>query len=99
MLTAPPKPIDAKQTVTPYGRSAMFIGIASSETEGKMVVVGLEPLNIERLLNDMPIVKDLGQFSDEWKGWKLVILGPEDTVRFIAQTVTPGMDDAPTSSD
>jgi hypothetical protein len=57
---------------------------------GKMVrdgrqtlVLGLDETNIERLKNDQPILKGLGPVEG-LEEWDVTILGPEDTVRFIA---------------
>jgi hypothetical protein len=70
--------------------------VAATERDGrKLLVLGLEAENIKRLLNDQPIYKRLdGQGTDETSGllvpvpgleeWDVTILGPEDTVRFVA---------------
>ena len=61
--------------------------LASTRTkDGKFrLVIGLQEENIERLKNDQPIMKDLGEEGiEELENWELAILGPEDTVRFIA---------------
>lgn len=63
----------------------MFIANAQSN-EGKMLVIGLDDDNIKHLQNDEPFSKELGEIIPELDGWRLIILGPEDTVRFIAQT-------------
>ena len=67
--------------------------IASSTTkEGRrLLVLGLERENIDLLLNDQPVYKRLGggEGSDVvpipgLEDWDVTILGPEDTVRFVA---------------
>lgn len=61
--------------------------LASSTTKDgkKLLVLGLYQENIEMLLNDQPILKDLGEHGmDELEGWQVTILGPEDTHRFLA---------------
>lgn len=63
----------------------MLVSVMTSE-KSKMLILGLTDLNMKRLLDDEPIQKSLGDYSDELKGWELSILGPEDTVRFMAQT-------------
>jgi hypothetical protein len=70
---------------------------ASHETKSgrKMLFVGLSRTNIERLLADKPILKQLnGEGTNETEGvlvegleeWDLVVAGPEDTARFVAAT-------------
>jgi hypothetical protein len=52
-----------------------------------VLVLGLQAENIERLLNDEPIWKDLSVAPQNVPGleeWDVTILGPEDTVRFVA---------------
>jgi hypothetical protein len=61
--------------------------LATSTTrEGKqLLVLGLQQENIDRLLNDEPIWKDLDKEDiPGLEGWAVTILGPEDTVRFMA---------------
>lgn len=66
-----------------------------SESGRKLLIVGLSKTNIERLVNDQPILKHLDGSDDEettgvrvegLEEWDLVILGPEDTPRFVAAT-------------
>jgi hypothetical protein len=57
--------------------------------EGKRntLVIGLEQDNIKQLLNDRPIKKDFSTDIPPGSGledWDLIILGPEDLVRFVA---------------
>jgi hypothetical protein len=62
--------------------------LAASTREGgrRVLIVGLQRENVERLLNDMPIEKDLGvEGVPGLEGWTLYVLGPEDTARFVAQ--------------
>jgi hypothetical protein len=72
---------------------------ASYETKNgrKLLVVGLSKTNIDGLVNDEPILKRLDGKPDELgetegvqieglEEWDLVIMGPEDTPRFIAAT-------------
>lgn len=59
---------------------------ASIEGDKKVLFLGLQQENIERLLNDMPIEKDLGEEGvPGLEGWKVYIFGPEDTARFVAE--------------
>jgi hypothetical protein len=61
--------------------------ISHDEGSGKARLwIGLSEENIRRLRNDEPIVKPL---EKELSGWELVIMGPEDLVRFCAKTGTP----------
>lgn len=51
-----------------------------------MLIIGLEAENMERLQNDEPILKSFANENiAELEEWELTILGPEDTVRFVAQ--------------
>lgn len=62
--------------------------IASTERNGrKLLVIGLQEENITRLVNDMPILKNLADdvAVPGLEEWDVTILGPEDTARFIAQ--------------
>lgn len=56
--------------------------------DGKILIVGLEEENINRLKNDQPIEKDLSAIIPQLKDWTLYILGPEDTERFTQQYAT-----------
>ena len=68
--------------------------VAATEKDGRrQLILGLEAENVTRLLNDQPIMKRLdGQSTDDTEGievpgledWDVVILGPEDTIRFVA---------------
>jgi hypothetical protein len=49
----------------------------------RMLVLGLEQENVDRLLDDRPILKAL-DVVDGLGGWDVTILGPEDLVRFLA---------------
>lgn len=66
----------------------MLIAAATNEATGrKQFVIGLHQENIDRLLNDEPIRKALNEAPQNVPGledWDLVILGPEDLVRFMA---------------
>jgi len=56
------------------------------ENPKQFLIIGLEAENIKRLQDDMPIFKDLEvEGIEDLKEWKLVILGPEDTVRFVSE--------------
>lgn len=63
----------------------MLIAATENKHGRKLLVLGLEQENIDRLLNDQPVYKDLRDPAvpglDEWD---VTILGPEDTVRFVA---------------
>jgi hypothetical protein len=66
--------------------------IAASRTkEGRLVlIIGLDDLNVTRLRDDRPIHKHLdGSGPDDTRvpgleQWDLIIMGPEDTARFVA---------------
>jgi hypothetical protein len=61
--------------------------IAATERGGrKLLVLGLEDENVKRLLNDQPIYKNLATdvAVPGLEEWDVTILGPEDTVRFVA---------------
>lgn len=72
----------------------MLIAATHYKDGRRLLVIGLEQENIEKLLNDMPILKTLDGTTDEetepgpaiegLDGWSLVIMGPEDMARFIA---------------
>jgi len=65
----------------------MFIA-TSTRGDRKLLVIGLEEENIKRLLNDQPIYKDFNRDLPQGSGleeWDVVILGPEDLTRFVAQ--------------
>jgi hypothetical protein len=62
--------------------------LAASIEEGgrRVLILGLQRENIERLLNDQPIEKDLGaEGVPGLEEWTVYLLGPEDTARFVAQ--------------
>jgi hypothetical protein len=64
----------------------LFIA-TSTESKRKTLIIGLEQENIKRLLNDQPIHKDFSVDVPPGSGleeWDLIILGPEDLVRFVA---------------
>ena len=64
----------------------MFIA-TSTEGERNTLVIGLESDNIKQLLNDKPIKKNFSTDIPPGSGleeWDLIILGPEDLVRFVA---------------
>lgn len=63
----------------------MLIAVTTDETSGmRRLVLGLEEENIKRLLDDQPILKNLGETGvKQLEGWEITILGPEDTVRFV----------------
>jgi hypothetical protein len=57
----------------------------SQEDGQNVLILGLQKENIERLVNDQPIEKDLAvEGVPGLEKWKVYILGPEDTVRFVA---------------
>lgn len=60
--------------------------IAATTQDGKKCLIfGLEEDNIKHLLNDKPIYKDLAKEGvPGLEDWHVYILGPEDTVRFVA---------------
>lgn len=72
---------------------------ASYETKNgrKLLVLGLSKTNIDKLVNDEPIYKRLDGKTDDLgetegalieglEDWDVVIMGPEDTPRFVAST-------------
>jgi hypothetical protein len=61
--------------------------IAATERDGrKLLVLGLQTDNITKLVNDQPIFKNLSEepLIPGLENWDITILGPEDTVRFVA---------------
>jgi hypothetical protein len=53
----------------------------------KKLIVGLQQENIDRLLDDQPIEKELGMYDGmptELQEWTIYVLGPEDLARFVA---------------
>jgi hypothetical protein len=61
--------------------------IAATERNGRrLLVIGLQDENMRRLTNDEPIYKNLATdvVVPGLEEWDLTILGPEDTVRFVA---------------
>lgn len=63
----------------------MLIASTVGEDGRKVLVLGLEQGNIDHLLNDKPIYKDLKiEGVPGLEAWDVYILGPEDTVRFTA---------------
>ena len=67
----------------------MLIATARGGDGRRMLVIGLEQENIKRLLDDQPIQKDMGaEGVSELAEWDVTILGPEDTVRFVAAVGT-----------
>jgi hypothetical protein len=65
----------------------MLIAASTSASGRNVLIVGLMSENITRLRNDQPIRKNLGESPQNVPGleeWDLVIIGPEDTVRFAA---------------
>lgn len=69
--------------------------IAATERDGrKLLVIGLMEENVRRLENDEPIYKDLREPGvPGLEEWDVAILGPEDTVRFVALFGGPRDDD------
>jgi hypothetical protein len=64
----------------------LFIA-TSTEGERNILIIGLEQVNIDKLLNDQPIRKNFSTDMPLGSGledWDLIILGPEDLVRFSA---------------
>lgn len=61
----------------------MLVAVSHNKSGRKTLILGLAEENLKLLKNDQPITKDLGEI-EELKGWDLVILGPEDMVRFVA---------------
>lgn len=59
---------------------------ASIPPDGKKVLfLGLQKENIEHLLNDKPIEKNLQEEGvPGLEDWVIYIFGPEDTARFVA---------------
>jgi hypothetical protein len=63
----------------------MLLATGRTKEGRRLLVLGLEQENIDRLLDDRPILKHLGEEGiTELNGWAVTILGPEDTARFIA---------------
>jgi hypothetical protein len=62
----------------------------------KLLILGLTEENIKRLLDDQPIVKNLGdEHVPGLEEWDVTILGPEDTARFLAAVAAQGVDTRP----
>jgi hypothetical protein len=64
----------------------LLIAATENNNGRKLLVIGLQDENIDRLKNDEPIYKNLSR-NPEIPGleeWDITILGPEDTVRFIS---------------
>lgn len=60
---------------------------AGGEGNEKTLFIGLHQENVDKLLNDMPIRKPLKDPPAQVPGleeWTIVIMGPEDTARFVA---------------
>lgn len=68
----------------------MLIANGFSADGRNRLIIGLSEGNMIRLRNDEPIQRPLdgdgasGPAIPGLEGWDLIILGPEDTVRFIA---------------
>jgi hypothetical protein len=65
----------------------LFIA-TSTKGERNILIIGLEKDNIDRLLNDQPIRKDFSKdipLGSGLEDWDLIILGPEDLVRFASR--------------
>jgi len=65
----------------------MLLGAGQGPEGRPMIFVGLSEANIKKLKNDQPILKSLDPYG--FPGVLLIIMGPEDTVRFCALTNTP----------
>lgn len=66
----------------------VLIAAGTGDDGRRRLIVGLHQENIDRLLSDMPIHKNLSVPPQNVPGledWDLVILGPEDLERFVAQ--------------
>lgn len=63
----------------------MLIAANTTQNNGrKLLIFGLEEENIIRLIEGQPIKKDLGeQGVPGLEEWEIVILGPDDTDRFV----------------
>lgn len=65
----------------------MLIAAGKNKKGRKVLYLGLSAINMARLAADMPIVKDLGiQGVPGLSEWDVVVMGPEDTARFIGAT-------------
>ena len=65
----------------------MLIAASTTKDGRKLLVLGLQAENMRRLLNDEPIYKRLDKAPQDVPGleeWDVTILGPEDTIRFVA---------------
>jgi hypothetical protein len=60
----------------------VLIAAGAGKGGRRVLVVGLEQRNVERLLNDEPIEKALDDVPG-LEGWTLYVLGPEDFARFV----------------
>lgn len=64
----------------------MLLAATTGKNGRKLLILGLMADNVDRLLNDQPIRKDLAEEGvPGLEEWDVYVLGPEDTTRFIAQ--------------
>lgn len=64
----------------------MLIAASTGKSGRKVLILGLQAKNIDLLLNDQPIHKNLGSEGvPGLEAWDIYILGPEDTARVAAQ--------------
>jgi len=69
--------------------------LVAADADNKKLILGLHKENVDRLLNDMPIEKALGEFQgmpEELQDWTIYILGPEDLARFVGHFKPTVMD-------
>jgi hypothetical protein len=63
----------------------VLIAVAETKEGRRLLVLGLDEENVNRLLNDQPILSRLDEVPvPGLEEWDVTILGPEDTVRFVA---------------
>jgi hypothetical protein len=69
----------------------MFIATSNAPNQKKRLILGLSETNILKLRNDMPIHRTLGGPDSPvqipgLEDWEVLIIGPEDSIRFMIQT-------------
>lgn len=64
----------------------MVIAAGPTKDGRQVLILGLEEENVKRLLAGQPISKNLMEEGvPGLEGWDIAILGPEDTVQFMAE--------------
>jgi hypothetical protein len=71
----------------------VIVALSRTRSGGNILILGLEAENIAGLLNDQPILHDLGDVLELplLHGWEICVLGPEDTARLAARQAINGV--------